>query len=177
LVFCGFDSLITRIRRWPWLLAAGALTVGVGFWLWIPKLTIDAYPTTYVRSIVPYNALSIAHGLQLYGDHCAICHGTEGYGDGPAAAGLRPRPADLTAKHTADHTAGDIFWWLTHGMKEGDARLPESPQRGDRWDLINVVESWRRPSRHALLDLACRLICGRWRLTSPIRQLLVKRIP
>lgn len=138
--FVALIALITRIRRWTWIFAAGAVTVGVGFWLWLPKLTIDAYPTTYVRPIVPYNALSIAHGLQLYDDHCAVCHGTEGYGDGPAAAGLRPRPADLTAKHTADHTAGDIFWWLTHGMK-GRAmpgfqdRLSEE----ERWDLINVV--------------------------------------
>ena len=138
--FVALMALITRIRRWPWILAAGAVTVVVGFWLWLPKLTIDAYPTTYVRPIVPYNALSIAHGLQLYGDHCAVCHGAEGYGDGPAAAGLRPRPADLTAQHTADHTAGDIFWWLTHGM-QGRAmpgfqnRLSEE----ERWDLINVV--------------------------------------
>jgi putative copper resistance protein D len=138
--FVAVLALITRMRHWPWIIAAGVSAVGVGFWLWLPKLTIDAYPTTYMRSIVPYNALSIAHGLQLYGDHCAVCHGDEGYGDGPAAAGLRPRPADLTAKHTADHTAGDLFWWLTHG-KPGTAmagfqdRLSEE----ERWDLINVV--------------------------------------
>jgi copper resistance protein D len=138
--FVTLMALITRIRRWPWIIAAGVGTVGVGFWLWLPKLAIDAYPTTYVRPSVPYNALSIAQGLQLYGDHCAVCHGAEGYGDGPAAPGLRPRPADLTAQHTAAHTAGDIFWWLTHGMK-GRAmpgfqdRLSEE----ERWDLINVV--------------------------------------
>jgi putative copper export protein/mono/diheme cytochrome c family protein/peroxiredoxin len=138
--FVALIAVLTRIRRWPWIIAAGIITVGAGFWLWLPKLSVDAYPTTYVRPIVPYNALSIAHGLQLYDDHCAVCHGTEGYGDGPAAAGLRPRPADLTAKHTADHTAGDIFWWLSYG-KLGTAmpgfqdRLSEE----ERWDLINVV--------------------------------------
>jgi putative copper resistance protein D len=138
--FIALITLITRIRHWPWICAAGVVTVVGGFGLWLPKLTIDAYPTTYVRPIVPYNALSIAHGLQLYGDHCAVCHGQEGYGDGPAAAGLRPRPADLTAKHTADHTAGDIFWWLTHGM-QGRA-MPGFENRlsaEERWDLINVV--------------------------------------
>jgi putative copper export protein/peroxiredoxin/mono/diheme cytochrome c family protein len=138
--FVALLALITRIRYWPWIIAAGVITVGVGFWLWLPKLTIDAYPTTYVRSIVPYNALSIAHGLQLYGNHCAVCHGDEGYGDGPAAAGLRPRPADLTAKHTADHTAGDLFWWLTHG-KPGTAMagFQDLLSAEERWDLINVV--------------------------------------
>ncbi len=138
--FVALIALITRIRRWPWLIAAGMVTVVVGFWLWLPKLTIDAYPTTYVRPIVSYNALSIAHGLQLYSDHCAVCHGTEGYGDGPGAARLRPPPADLTAKHTADHTAGDIFWWLTHGMK-GRAMpgFQNLLSEEERWDLINVV--------------------------------------
>jgi putative copper resistance protein D len=138
--FAAFLALITQVRRWPWLIAAGLMTFGAGFALWLPKLTVDAYPTTYVRSVVPYNALSVANGLHLYSEYCAVCHGTEGYGDGPAAAGLRPRPADLTAKHTADHTAGDLFWWLSYGMK-GRAmpgfqdRLSEE----ERWDLINVV--------------------------------------
>jgi putative copper export protein/mono/diheme cytochrome c family protein/peroxiredoxin len=138
--FAALIASITRIRRWLWIFAAGLITMGMGFWLWLPKLTVDAYPTTYVRPTVPYTALSVVNGLQLYSEHCAVCHGEEGDGDGPAAAGLRPRPSDLTAKHTADHTAGDIFWWLTHG-KKGTAmpgfqdRLSEE----ERWDLINVV--------------------------------------
>jgi putative copper resistance protein D len=138
--FAALIGMITRVRHWPWIAAAGLLTVGLGFALWLPKLMVDAYPTTYVRSTVPYHALSIANGIQLYSDHCAICHGEEGYGDGPAAAGLRPRPADFTTKHTADHTAGDLFWWLTYGKQ--DTAMPGFQDRLDeeeRWDLINVV--------------------------------------
>jgi putative copper resistance protein D len=138
--FAALIALITRIRRWPWIAAAGLVALGVGFAFWLPKLTVDAYPTTYLRPSVPYDALSIAHGLHLYSQHCAICHGTEGYGDGPAASALRPRPADLTAKHTADHTAGDMFWWLTYGIK-GTAMpgFQTLLSEEERWDLINVV--------------------------------------
>jgi putative copper resistance protein D len=138
--FSALLALIMRFRRWPWLIASGLTIVGLGFALWLPKVTVDAYPTTYIRSTVPYHAVSVANGLSLYGEHCAVCHGTEGYGDGPAAAGLRPRPSDLTAKHTADHTAGDLFWWLTHG-KEGTAMpgLQDRLSEEERWDLINVV--------------------------------------
>jgi copper resistance protein D len=139
-LFAALIALITHVRRWSWIASAGLLTVGLGVALWLPKLTVDAYPTTYVRPAVPYNAPSIANGLQLYREHCATCHGEEGYGDGPAAAGLRPHPADLTAQHTADHTAGDIFWWLTYG-KPGTA-MPGYHERlseEERWDLINVV--------------------------------------
>lgn len=37
-----------------------------------------------------------ADGAQDYADFCAGCHGAGGRGDGPAAADLSRRPADLT---------------------------------------------------------------------------------
>jgi mono/diheme cytochrome c family protein len=38
----------------------------------------------------------IVSGRQLYVTHCAVCHGDGGRGDGPSAAGLASKPADLT---------------------------------------------------------------------------------
>jgi mono/diheme cytochrome c family protein len=35
-------------------------------------------------------------GRDLYMRYCASCHGISGMGDGPVAAALAPRPADLT---------------------------------------------------------------------------------
>jgi mono/diheme cytochrome c family protein len=35
-------------------------------------------------------------GRALFDQYCVSCHGTEARGDGPAAAGLGKRPADLT---------------------------------------------------------------------------------
>ena len=35
-------------------------------------------------------------GPDLYHAHCAACHGPEGKGNGPAAAALKTKPADLT---------------------------------------------------------------------------------
>jgi mono/diheme cytochrome c family protein len=37
-----------------------------------------------------------AADLDLYRRHCAVCHGPEGRGDGPAAGLLSPRPRDFT---------------------------------------------------------------------------------
>ena len=133
---------IVRHRRWRWVLAAGALAILLGLLVALPPLAVDAHPTTYLRAAVPYTAGSIAQGRALYATHCAICHGIAGYGDGPAAGGLWPRPADLTAKHTADHTAGDLFWWLTRGIPRSamtgfEGRL--SPE--GRWDLVNFVRA------------------------------------
>lgn len=35
-------------------------------------------------------------GQAVYGANCATCHGERGQGNGPAAVGLEPPPADLT---------------------------------------------------------------------------------
>jgi putative copper resistance protein D len=171
--FAALMALITRIRRWPWIAASGLVGVGLGFALWLPKLAVDAYPTTYLRSSVPYDALSIANGLHLYSEHCAICHGADGYGDGPAAAGLRPRPADLTAKHTADHTAGDMFWWLTYGIR-GTAMPGFQTILGEeeRWDLINVVRGLSAAEQARLLgpvvSSELRIVAPDFTYTTPL---------
>jgi putative copper resistance protein D len=130
-------------RRWlgAGLAGGGALVAG-GLALALPAMAVDAYPTTYRRSTVPYQALSVARGQALYATHCLACHGAAGTGDGPGAAGLPRRPADLTAPHTNDHTAGDLFWWLTHGIPAGGmpgfgSLLAED----DRWDLINFLRA------------------------------------
>ncbi|MBM3394332.1 MAG: c-type cytochrome [Betaproteobacteria bacterium] len=124
----------------------GSAAVGLTFLggaLTLPALTVPAYPVTYHASAVPYDAISIASGSALFQQHCAGCHGAGGLGDGPLAAGLAKAPADLSAPHTADHTAGDMFWWLTHGMAGGvmpgfDASLGAEA----RWDLINYLRAF-----------------------------------
>ena len=35
-------------------------------------------------------------GAGIYKAQCTVCHGAKGKGDGPAAAGLKPRPPDLS---------------------------------------------------------------------------------
>ena len=39
---------------------------------------------------------SPASGTEMYKTYCAVCHGTDGKGDGPAASALKVRPTDLT---------------------------------------------------------------------------------
>jgi putative copper resistance protein D len=131
------------LRSWRVLMvAAGGTGLVVGLWMALPPMTVDAYPTTFRRSSVPYHAVSVASGAALYRAHCATCHGPGGRGDGPGGAGLPRLPADLTAPHTAQHTVGDMFWWLTHGIAAGGmppfgAALSEE----ERWDLINFVRT------------------------------------
>ncbi len=59
-------------------------------------------PSTYADiawppgSDLPANA---SRGAALYARHCAVCHGPDGRGNGPAAPSLIPRPRDFTTGH------------------------------------------------------------------------------
>jgi mono/diheme cytochrome c family protein len=44
----------------------------------------------------PMKSTSPASGKEMYTNYCAVCHGTEGKGNGPAADALKTPPADLT---------------------------------------------------------------------------------
>lgn len=135
-------SLVIRPRRWRVAALGGGLALALGVAVALRPLAVDANPATYVRPAVPYAAASIVQGEGLYRTHCQGCHGVAGYGDGPARAGLPRPPADLTAQHAADHTAGDLFWWLTRGIPDSgmpgfrDQLTPEA-----RWDVINFVRA------------------------------------
>jgi mono/diheme cytochrome c family protein len=63
---------------------------------------------------LPANSLPES-GAQLYKDHCAACHGTEGKGDGPVAGFLKAPPADLRVlaqrndgKYPADYVSATL---------------------------------------------------------------------
>jgi len=155
LAVLGLVGVVAALVRQVWrlrLLAGGIIILAAGAGLALPPLALDAYPTTYLRPAVPYQATAIATGAALYQTNCAVCHGTTGAGDGPGGGRLLRRPADLRAPHTAQHTAGDLFWWITHGIP-----LAAMPAFGDRvseeerWDLVNFLRALS--SAHAARSL------------------------
>jgi putative copper resistance protein D len=119
---------------------AGVALVTIGLWMALPPLSVDAYPTTFRRTTVPYQASSIAHGEALYRSHCALCHGAAGWGDGRAARGFRrgppisPRPTPRSTRR-ATCTGGSPTGIPAAGMPAFGAVLGED----DRWDLINYI--------------------------------------
>ncbi len=126
------------------MMMAGAglvLFLGVGAIIVRPAVE-PAYPTSFYAPAEPYAAASVVHGARLYAENCALCHGADGRGDGPAAAGLTVHPADLTAPHLFAHTEGDLYWWVSngraHGVMPGFAAVM-SP--AERWDVINFVRA------------------------------------
>ena len=88
---------------------------------------------------VPATGASIEQGRALFMQNCVICHGADARGDGPAAAGLDPKPADLV-EMGGHHPAGDLAWKI----EEGRGPMPGWKDRfsdTEIWHLVNFIQS------------------------------------
>ena len=153
-----------------------ALLLSVPLIVWqapsLGLLLVDAYPTSFRTSPTGFSVASIARGQVVYAANCIACHGATGQGNGPAAAGLRVKPADLTAGHLWDHADGELFWWLSHGIDAPDGGLSmpgfaTAVAEDDRWSAIDFVRtlnagaamrdggSWAHPIPAPDLPIAC----------------------
>jgi len=132
--------LLGAIARKRAMLGAGAVGLLAALLVCMRLLAVPAYPTTYFRSPVRYAVDSISRGASSYLQRCVACHGPLGYGDGPAAASLATKPADLT-KHYSHHSEGDLLWFLRHGIAA--TPMPSFGDLGDDrlWDLINFLHA------------------------------------
>lgn len=83
----------------------------------------------------------IAHGKELFTNQCVMCHGTAGHGDGPAAAGLNPKPRNFSVADgwKNGRKPSQIFGTLTKGLNT----MPSfgSLPADDRWGLVHYVRS------------------------------------
>ena len=134
------------LRRLPVLAMAGGAVLLVWAVPQLGPLLVEAYPTSFFRSPSGFSATSIATGAALYPPLCAACHGAHGQGDGAGAAALAVPPADLTAAHLWDHSDGELFWWLSHGIDSPEGGLSMSGfadrlTEDERWALIDAVRA------------------------------------
>lgn len=110
----------------------------------------DQTPAQTTKTIqhATIKATSPASGEEMYKTYCAVCHGTDGKGGGPAASALKVPPTDLTllsknsggkypalkvtsairgegdvpAHGTKDMPVwGSLFWTMSHGH-EGEVQ-------------------------------------------------------
>jgi len=69
----------------------------------------------------PAGQTSVSSGKEMYHAYCAVCHGVEGKGDGPASAALKSQPSDLTT--LAKRNAGRFPELRVFGAINGDVRV------------------------------------------------------
>jgi len=97
---------------------------------------------------VPVTAPVLSAGSLVYQTQCAACHGPAGRGDGPAAAGLTPVPADLTDfRKLAGATPLDFYRRLTIGVAGTSMPAYESRLTADeRWAVASYASTLRLPA-------------------------------
>lgn len=59
---------------------------------------------------------AVAAGAKLYAQYCQVCHGKTGLGDGPGAAGLKPKPRNFREpKQMKSKTDEDLVKVISKG--------------------------------------------------------------
>lgn len=84
----------------------------------------------------------VAHGKAVYSQACAICHGADGKGDGPAGKGLVPPPRNLVEGNwTKGGTSIALFNTITHGLEGTSMAAFGHLPVADRWALVKYIRS------------------------------------
>jgi high-affinity iron transporter len=122
-----------------------------------PPDTLDARVRAFSGSLasrlgvaldeIPATAPSLSRGAQIYHESCASCHGNLGRGDGPAGAGLDPKPADLAdAAELRDASPLDFYHRVTIGVVGTAMPAFETPlSTDDRWAVAAYATLLRLP--------------------------------
>jgi copper resistance protein D len=92
--------------------------------------------------------------MTLYTSNCVPCHGPQAKGNGVLAKTFVKQPVDLlTEPHTAKHTAGDFFHWLTYGIPDtGMPAWADKLSEEDRWDVVNFLHALSRGYQARLIS-------------------------
>lgn len=81
---------------------------------------------------------NVREGRTLYTQHCTRCHGPTGAGDGPAAEGLEPPPANIAAFiRMPMATDGYLYWTIAEGGAPVDSAMPPFE------DTLAAEEIWK----------------------------------
>ncbi len=143
----GTGALAWRRRRALFCLAALPLLL-IGGYQMVNAMALDSTPTAWHENPVPADASSLAKGRALYVASCATCHGEAGRGGNAPGRGPIPSVlwrADLTGSHMEAHSDGDLFWWISKGIRGRPMPAFEDSLRPeDRWHVVNYVRSLRR---------------------------------
>ncbi|WP_207863853.1 FTR1 family protein [Pseudomonas sp. 58(2021)] len=113
------------------------------------KLAV-AYEVSQAPIITP----DPTRGAPLYTQHCSVCHGTNGAGDGPAGVGMEPAPANLRDAARLDHLSlYAIYNTLGQGVEGTD--MPAFADQLDdrqRWDLATYIAQFSADPATAKTD-------------------------
>lgn len=101
-----------------------------------------AFDITTVKEPWVKDEKVVAYGAKVFATNCAMCHGNEGKGDGPAGQGLNPRPRNLVeGKWTQGEGSIAHFKVVTNGIQGSSMAAFGHFKAADRWALVQFIDS------------------------------------
>jgi copper transport protein len=152
LALLGFWFIAVAVPLGGWWNRRGAVVMGSGLVSFLVGVVLvfntqlaGTGETDALTNPFPSTADSLATGRQVYQQNCQSCHGVDGRGDGPAAAGLDPPPADLVV-HVPLHFDQAMFNFIKNGIP-GTSMGPLGDKLTDEeiWHVINYIKTFEEP--------------------------------
>jgi high-affinity iron transporter len=95
---------------------------------------------SYSIAVTPKKAPDLAGAAALYAANCAACHGAEGNGHGPQAAGLDPAPSDFTDRDRASaRSVYGLYNTISLGVAGTSMPAFDHLTQEQRWQLAFYV--------------------------------------
>jgi mono/diheme cytochrome c family protein len=100
-------------------------------------------PEKYQKMANPVksDAASLATGKELYGKHCASCHGKKGKGDGSKAAQLDTDPGDFSTAEFQKQSDGALYYKTFEGRKDMPSYKKKITDPEEIWAVVNYVRT------------------------------------
>lgn len=94
------------------------------------------------KNPLPLDDLNMTAGVNLYKEHCAVCHGAPGRPPTAISKGMFPPAPQLFVPRdmvTAD-PEGETYWKVTHGIRlSGMPGFPDTLSDTQRWQVTMLV--------------------------------------
>ena len=84
---------------------------------------------------------SVARGEVIWTQHCQVCHGPDGEGNGPASAQLNAKPKDLTMVALPPIFPDGIMAFRISNGKNTMPAWKEAFTPEEIWDLVSYIRS------------------------------------
>ena len=138
------------VSQWPTLpeslrgslrvIQSTATTLGVGLIALAAFGLLDFSDKPAAANPIATTGRSIAIGRSVYFQQCAVCHGEDGRGDGPAAATLPIQPADFRI-HVPFHSDQFFFLVMSNGFGSAMPAFADRVSEDERWHILNYLQA------------------------------------
>jgi len=99
-------------------------------------------------SVAPQQPPDLQQAPRLFAQHCVVCHGAQGRGDGPLAKGMEPAPSNLQDEaRMRQRSLYGLYNTITLGVRGTQMRAFTELSEADRWVLAFFIGGLRADSK------------------------------